>query len=67
MSDFETVLYKDNIGDLYLVPKSYVDHIQSLDDFISHTTGYFDIHNPLVEAWETIMNRYRVDVHPRRS
>lgn len=60
MSD--PVLYKDNVGDLYLIPSYLEMYVSDLDDLISNTTGYGNVHYPLVHAWDEIMGKYRTDV-----
>lgn len=60
MSDF--VLHKDNVGDLYLIPDYIKEYVETLDNLISDTTGDLSLHEPLVSAWDEIMEKYRADV-----
>ena len=53
------VLYRDNVGDTYILHRTDLsDHISVLDDLISDTAAEdFFMHNVLVEAWEKIMEK----------
>jgi hypothetical protein len=54
------MIYKDNVGDIYNIPSEYIEYIWVLDNLISDTCNT-SLHDPLVDAWEVIVQPYRYD------
>ena len=53
------VVYRDAIGDLYLIPKEWEDLVERFDSLISDTISQMGLHEHLVEAWVSALEPLR--------